>query len=136
MRWWPSDYQRNQVKRSLGPAFAILFLASAPPGIAAVGFLKSERTTRFNKVCVYDVLGSAHEINVSSVEPCPLTIDVDLPAPSPTGQDEGGSRIQLTGKLVAERVSGMNKICEYECLGDTCTYTISAASLCPLTRKF
>jgi len=117
-------------------AVAILLLANSTPGIAAVGFLKSERTTPFNKICVYDVLGSAHEINVSSVDLCPLAIDVDLPAPAPTEQDEVDSRIQLTGKLIGERVSGMNRICTYEVLGDTYTYTINGISLCPLTRKF
>ena len=124
------------MNRLLGFAVALFFLVNAPPGAAATGFLKSERTTSFNKVCVYDVLGSAHEINISSVQLCPLTIDVELPAESPVEQEEGSSRPQKTGKLVGERVSGMNKICEYESLGDFYAYTISAVSLCPLTRKF
>jgi len=32
-----------------------------------------------------------------------------------------------------ERVSGMNKICYYDCLGSTVAINISSVSLCPLT---
>ena len=33
----------------------------------------------------------------------------------------------------SEQISGMNKICYYDCLGSTAAITISAVSLCPLT---
>ncbi len=32
-----------------------------------------------------------------------------------------------------ERVSGLNKICFYDCLGSAAAITISSISLCPLT---
>ena len=32
-----------------------------------------------------------------------------------------------------EQVSGMNKICYYNCLGSTAAITISSVSLCPLS---
>lgn len=32
-----------------------------------------------------------------------------------------------------EQVSGMNKICYYNCAGSTAAITISAVALCPLT---
>ena len=32
-----------------------------------------------------------------------------------------------------EQISGMNKICYYDCLGSAAAITISATSLCPLT---
>jgi hypothetical protein len=32
-----------------------------------------------------------------------------------------------------ERVSGMNKICYYDCLGSTVAITISSIELCPLS---
>ncbi len=35
--------------------------------------------------------------------------------------------------LKGERVSGMNKICYYDCLGSEAAITIGAAQLCPLT---
>ena len=35
--------------------------------------------------------------------------------------------------LKGERVSGMNKICYYDCLGSQAAITIGAVQLCPLT---
>ena len=32
-----------------------------------------------------------------------------------------------------EQISGMNKICYYDCMGSTAAITISSVSLCPLT---
>jgi hypothetical protein len=32
-----------------------------------------------------------------------------------------------------QEISGMNKICYYDCLGSTAAITISAVELCPLT---
>ena len=32
-----------------------------------------------------------------------------------------------------ERVSGMNKICYYDCAGSTAAITVSSVSLCPLS---
>lgn len=35
--------------------------------------------------------------------------------------------------LQGERVSGMNKICYYDCLGSEVAITVKATDLCPLT---
>lgn len=32
-----------------------------------------------------------------------------------------------------EQISGMNKICYYDCMGSTAAITISSVALCPLT---
>ena len=125
------------MKTTILSAFGVVLLSTLTPAEATTGFLKGERSSNFNKVCIYDVLGSAHTINIPSTSLCPLTIDVDSPARAPSQQDGsvyGGP--QKTGNLVGERVSGMNKVCVYDYLGDTYTYTTSSVSLCPLTRKF
>jgi hypothetical protein len=41
-----------------------------------------------------------------------------------------------TGFLTGERVSGMNKICYYDVLGDTYTLNVKSYELCPLTYNF
>jgi hypothetical protein len=112
----------------------LLMLLLVSPAFAATGFLKGEQTSGLGKVCYYDVLGSPYTINVKSYELCPLTINVDNPAPSAndTYERRGGQ----TGFLRSERTSGMNKICYYDVLGSTRALTISAVSLCPLNHKF
>jgi hypothetical protein len=43
---------------------------------------------------------------------------------------------QLTGMtcfLTGEQMSGMNKICYYDCAGSSAAITVSSVSLCPLT---
>jgi hypothetical protein len=124
------------MKSKLIIACGTVLLLSAAPSLATTGYLKGERASNFNKVCIYDVLGSAHTINVPSTQLCPLTIDVDSPARPPSQQDGGGYGQQKNGNLVGEQISGMNKVCVYDYLGDKYTYTISSISLCPLTRKF
>ncbi len=37
--------------------------------------------------------------------------------------------------LTGEQISGMNKICYYNCAGSMAAITISSVSLCPLTIK-
>src|SRR5689334_13393110 len=120
------------MKTAATVALAFVCLSAAMPSAATTGFLKGERTSNFNKVCIYDVLGSAHTINIPSTQLCPLTINVDSPAHGPTEQGDGSYGPQKTANLVGERVSGMNKICIYDYLGDEYTYTVSSVSLCPL----
>jgi hypothetical protein len=52
---------------------ALLIAGQAQAGTA---FFKYERITGMTKQCVYDYLGSAYTITLSSVSLCPLTIDV------------------------------------------------------------
>lgn len=42
-------------------------------------------------------------------------------------------RVAVTCFKKGEEVSGMNKICYYNCLGSDVAITIGAVSLCPLT---
>lgn len=62
--------------------FAVLILlavvaGSATVALAGTAFLKYERISGLNKICVYDYLGSEYAITIKSVELCPLTIEVD-----------------------------------------------------------
>jgi hypothetical protein len=124
------------MKHYVAASILLAAVISAPETNAATGFLKGESKTNFNKVCIYDVLGSAHTINISSVALCPLTINVDSPAKPPANQGNSMYGPQKNARLVGEKTSGMNKVCIYDYLGDELAYTVSSVSLCPLTRKF
>jgi len=50
-----------------------LFVSSV--AMATTGFLKGERTSGMNKICIYDVLGSTYTLNVKSTDFCPLTYE-------------------------------------------------------------
>lgn len=41
---------------------------------ATTCFFKSESTSGFNKICVYDCLGSAYATTISATSLCPLTL--------------------------------------------------------------
>lgn len=41
---------------------------------AATCFKKGEYTSGFNKICIYDCLGSDRAITIKNVQLCPLTI--------------------------------------------------------------
>ena len=43
--------------------------------------------------------------------------------------------LAVTCMKKGEKVSGMNKICYYDCLGSGAAITISSTSLCPLTIR-
>lgn len=60
-------------KTIIGLVLAGLFFSNV--ALATIGFLKSERTSGMNKICIYNVLGSTYTLNISSVELCPLTYD-------------------------------------------------------------
>lgn len=53
----------------------------------------------------------------------------DVPMTRIPAQDQ----LAVTCFKSGERVSGMNKICYYSCLGSTYAVTISSVELCPLT---
>lgn len=57
------------------------------------------------------------------------------PAPPPQEKPIQLAQIQTTCFFKGEQVSGMNKICYYDCLGSTAAITISSISLCPLNIK-
>lgn len=47
--------------------------ASQPAGGAAVAFLKREYTSGFNKICIYDRMGSEYALTIPSTSLCALT---------------------------------------------------------------
>lgn len=47
--------------------------------------------------------------------------------------DESIIQASMTCFKTGEQISGMNKICFYDCLGSAAAITISSVSLCPLT---
>lgn len=51
---------------------AVSFVALA----GGTAFFKYERTTGMTKQCVYDYLGSEYTITLSSIDLCPVTIEV------------------------------------------------------------
>lgn len=50
----------------------------------------------------------------------------------PTGPDTR-TRVAVTCFKSGERISGMNKICYYDCLGSEAAITIKSHELCPLS---
>ena len=45
------------------------------------------------------------------------------------------SNSAVTCFKTGEQISGMNKICYYNCMGSTAAITISSVELCPLTIR-
>lgn len=43
--------------------------------LAAACFFQYEQTSGFNKICLYDCLGSAEAITIKATQLCPLTIN-------------------------------------------------------------
>lgn len=116
-----------------GGGHAPSLLATASAAVAQTMCMATgERTSGFNKICYYDCLGSAHAITQSSVSLCPLSVRAPMPGTvqrTPTAPRAG----QTTCYARGEQVSGMNKICYYDCLGSPRAVTQSAVSLCALT---
>jgi len=54
----------------------IALLALASVAHAGIAFLKYERVSGMNKICVYDHLGSEVAITIKAIELCPLSIRV------------------------------------------------------------
>ena len=53
----------------------LILLLAFTNAYATTGFLIGEQTSGMNKICYYDVLGSTHSLNISSVGLCPLTAE-------------------------------------------------------------
>jgi len=71
---WYAKSQRDAA--ALGAAAAV-FNRSAMPSPAtanrSTGFFKRDYTSGFNRICIYDSLGSEVAITIRSVDICPLT---------------------------------------------------------------
>jgi hypothetical protein len=55
---------------------ALLIICAISPANAATAFLKGEKTSGFNKICIYDHMGSDVAITIKSTDLCPLSINV------------------------------------------------------------
>ncbi|WP_261837161.1 hypothetical protein [Vibrio ishigakensis] len=108
------------------------FAAYALPASATTGFLESESTQGFSKVCFYDVLGEIHSLNLGSTDLCPLTHEFEI---TPKLQ-QPSSDANKTGFFKEEKTQGFSKLCSYDVLGDTYVLTIGSTEICPQTYKF
>jgi hypothetical protein len=67
---------------------AAMLLVAALPASAATGFLKGEQISGSNKICFYDVYGSAYAVTVRSFDLCALQVDTEAnSAPTRRGLD-------------------------------------------------
>lgn len=119
-------------------ALLIALIAAAVPHVVAaqstMAFKKGEQTTGMTKQCYYDALGSGYTITVSSIDLCPLTIQVASPiAPKFSTPPQPAAQPSLMGFKKGEVTTGMTKQCFYDALGNTYTKTMSSIDLCPLT---
>lgn len=116
-------------------ATAVMFAAKAD---AETCFGSGERSSGMTKICYYKCVGGEASKTIGSTELCPLSIQ----SASTQGQQGLGSSRSNSGFTGGQTcfhqgdyVSGMNKICRYDCLGSPVETTISSVSLCPLTVK-
>lgn len=53
--------------------------------------------------------------------------------PTPKHQSPIDTQVAVVCFFTGQRVSGMNKICFYDCMGDRAAMTINSVSICPLS---
>lgn len=120
---------------ALGAALTALVL-SVPVHAQTITALKTgEQATGMTKQCYYSAAGQSYTRTISSVEICPLSIDVPSTPPVPnepaySGSNSSGS---VTAFKTGEQTTGMTKQCYYSALGQKYTLTLSAVALCPLS---
>ena len=72
-----SNQSRSRASASMNSALSDINRASSAastPNRSGTAFLESEYTQGFNKVCVYDRVGSVDTLVVSATSICPLTL--------------------------------------------------------------
>ncbi|GEM78077.1 hypothetical protein [Vibrio superstes] len=121
------------MKRQFGIFMFIASFTLVPDSAqATTGFLQSEESQAFAKVCFYDVLGETHSLNIGATDLCLLTHDFDVtPKLQPPTENA-----QKTGFFKQEQASGFSKLCSYDVLGEVYVLTIGGTEICPLTYKF
>jgi hypothetical protein len=67
-------HRRGLAQRAIVSA---LLLGAAVPAAAATGFLTGEQISGQNKICFYNVLGSAYAVTVRSFDVCALRVDTE-----------------------------------------------------------
>lgn len=116
---------------AVGSSALLLLPLSAVQAQSVTAFKTGEMQTGMTKQCFYDALGSQHTRTVSSVQLCPLTVQVQSdPSYGHQAPQAGGGGIAFK---TGEQVTGMTKQCYYDYLGSAVSRTVSSVSLCPLT---
>lgn len=62
-----------------------------------------------------------------------IALAVLLALPGPASAAQKPLRMAVVCFAKGEQVSGLNKICYYDCLGSMAAITIGAAALCPVS---
>ncbi|CAI2932461.1 conserved protein of unknown function [Aminobacter niigataensis] len=62
-----------------------------------------------------------------------LLVALATTAPVPNQSTPASDQVAAVCFKTGEQVSGMNKICYYDCLGSAVAITIGAVQLCPLS---
>ncbi len=124
--------------RSLLVVLSVLVLCATHVATAqlATAFKTGEETTGMTKQCYYDALGNGYTLTLSSVQLCPLSIQVRLPgsvAPASPAPPAPPAPTTVTAFKTGEQTTGMTKQCFYDALGNAYTRTISSVELCPLS---
>ena len=120
-------------------AAAVVGLLVTAPALSAqtiTAYKTGERTTGQTKQCYYDGLGSEYTKTVSSIDLCPLSIQVSTrsePKPSPAPSPAPAPRSTITAYKTGEETTGSTKQCYYEGLGSRYTKTLQSYQLCPLS---
>ena len=65
-----------KLKQYIAVSALTILTTTATTAVAGTAFLSGEQTSGMNKICYYDHLGSTVAITISSVELCPLSIQV------------------------------------------------------------
>ena len=91
------------------------------------------RPRRRSSPCLFTTL----TFSFALVAGCATESRVQLPAAPVTILQRADAtapvHVAVTCFLTGEQVSGMNKICYYNCLGSTAAITIGSTQLCPLS---
>jgi predicted DNA-binding transcriptional regulator AlpA len=117
----------------------VVLAVAAPRTVAAqavTAFKTGEQTTGMTKQCYYQYLSSTYTRTVSSVDLCPLTIEVEAnpnSTPSTAAAPRPAAPATATAFKTGEQTTGMTKQCIYSYLASTYTRTVSSVTLCPLT---
>jgi len=111
----------------------VLCAAPALPAQTITAYKTGERTTGQTKQCYYDGLGSEYTRTVSSIELCPLSIQVTSRRSEPSPGPSPAPRSTFTAYKTGEETTGSTKQCYYEGLGSRYTRTVQSYQLCPLS---
>ncbi len=89
-------------------------------GLVLIFFTFSANATDLLKNVVYQNKGWCAELSSTNCV-------------TPKQSTKQNTQVAVTCFSQGERISGMNKICYYDCLGSEVAITISAVALCPLS---